>query len=132
MGFENMPKELQTCKRRGFETRTKDELREFQRKSRPKAIRNRSNNKSLRESVMNAIREPSVEDPTKTNGDIIAGKMVKQSKEGDVPSTKLVAQITGDLAPKQVEVGGIADGTPIQHMDLSNISDEELHKMLGD
>ena len=132
MGFENMPKELQTCKRRGFETRTKEELREFQRKGRSKTARTLANKKTLRESMMNAIQEPSAEDPTKTNGDIIAGKMVEQAKEGDVSSTKLAAQITGDLAPKQVEVGGIADGTPIQHMDFSSVSDEELHKMLGD
>ena len=131
MGFENMPTELQGKRKGGFENRSREWLLENQKRSAAKKKANNLIKRSLRESMLHAVMEES-EKPGKSNGDQIADQMVRQAKKGDVASTKLVAQITGDLAPKQVEVGGIADGTPIQHVDLSNLSEEELRKLLVD
>ena len=56
-------------------------------------------------------------------------KAIQQARGGDMESARYARDTSGQAPAQQVALGGM-DGQPIQTMDLSGLSTEELQKLL--
>jgi hypothetical protein len=56
--------------------------------------------------------------------------ILRKSANGDVEAARFVRDTSGQAPAQQVELGGM-DGKPIEVMDLSGLSTEELQKLIS-
>jgi hypothetical protein len=54
---------------------------------------------------------------------------MKKSQTGDIEAGRFVRDTSGQAPTQQVELGGL-DGKPLEIVDLSNLSTEELNKLI--
>ena len=56
---------------------------------------------------------------------------LRKSQTGDIEAARFVRDTSGQAPAQQVELGGM-DGQPIQSVDLSQLSNEQLQKLVAD
>ena len=66
----------------------------------------------------------------KDNQGVMMLAALRKSAAGDIEASRFVRDTSGQAPSQQVELGGI-DGKPIEVMDLSGLSTEELNKLLS-
>lgn len=66
----------------------------------------------------------------KDNQGVMMLAAMRKAEAGDIEASRFVRDTSGQAPSQQVELGGI-DGKPIEVMDLSGLSTEELNKLLS-
>ena len=56
---------------------------------------------------------------------------IQKAKRGDIEAARYARDTSGQAPAQQMEIGGM-DGKPIETMDLSGMSTEELEKLLAE
>ena len=98
--------------------------------------------KSMREAARFLLEAPLLDDPEtraalETLGlepdqqSAILLKAIEQARRGDMESARYARDTSGQAPAQQVALGGV-DGQPIQTLDLSGLSNEELQRLISD
>ena len=98
--------------------------------------------KSMREAARFLLEAPLLDDPATVEAletlgleadqqSAILLKAIEQARRGDMESARYARDTSGQAPAQQVALGGM-DGQPIQTMDLSGLSTEELQKMISE
>lgn len=66
----------------------------------------------------------------KDNQGVMMLAALRKSAAGDIEASRFVRDTSGQAPSQQVELGGI-DGKPIELMDLSNLTEEQLNALLN-
>jgi hypothetical protein len=66
----------------------------------------------------------------KDNQGVMMLAAMRKSQAGDIEASRFVRDTSGQAPSQQVELGGI-DGKPIEVMDLSNLTTEQLNALLA-
>lgn len=96
--------------------------------------------KNMREAARLLLEAPLLDDPAtvaalETLGleadqqSAILLKAIEQARRGDMESARYARDTSGQAPAQQVALGGM-DGQPIQTLDLSGLSNEELQKLV--
>ena len=104
--------------------------------------RARKKAKNMREAARFLLEAPLLDDPEvqkalETLGleadqqSAILLQAIKQARRGDMESARYARDTSGQAPAQQVELGGM-DGQPIQSVDLSQLSNEQLQKLVAD
>ncbi len=98
--------------------------------------------KSMREAARFLLEAPLLDDPATVEAletlgleadqqSAILLKAIEQARRGDMESARYARDTSGQAPAQQVALGGM-DGQPIQTMDLSGLSTDELQKLLSE
>lgn len=97
--------------------------------------------KNMREAARFLLEAPLLDDPAtvaalQTLGleadqqSAILLKAIEQARRGDMESARYARDTSGQAPAQQVALGGV-DGQPIQTLDLSGLSNEELQQLIS-
>lgn len=98
--------------------------------------------KNMREAARFLLEAPILDDPATVEAlqtlgleadqqSAILLKAIEQARRGDMESARYARDTSGQAPAQQVALGGM-DGQPIQTLDLSGLSTEELQKLLSE
>ena len=127
---------------RPFDKLSEDEKRAIQSAGGIASGKARRKAKNMREAARFLLEAPLLDDPEtrkalETLGleadqqSAILLQAIKQARRGDMESARYARDTSGQAPAQQVELGGI-DGQPIQSVDLSQLSNEQLQKLVSD
>ena len=127
---------------RPFDKLSEDEKRAIQSAGGIASGKARRKAKNMREAARFLLEAPLLDDPEtrkalETLGleadqqSAILLQAIKQARRGDMESARYARDTSGQAPAQQVELGGM-DGQPIQSVDLSQLSNEQLQKLVSD
>lgn len=127
---------------RPFDKLSEDEKRAIQSAGGIASGKARRKAKNMREAARFLLEAPLLDDPEtrkalETLGleadqqSAILLQAIKQARRGDMESARYARDTSGQAPAQQVELGGM-DGQPIKSVDLSQLSNEQLQKLVAD
>lgn len=122
--------------------RPADERRAIQAAGGVASQKARKKARNMREAARFLLEAPILDDPATVEAlqtlgleadqqSAILLKAIEQARRGDMESARYARDTSGQAPAQQVALGGM-DGQPIQTMDLSGLSTEELQKLLSE